>query len=151
MQTENQLRNLKPLSERSREEARKIQSLAGKTSVRRKKERKMLKDYINEILKEKVTIGGVKMSKIEGLIRSAVNDIGKNPDIKDLKILFELAGLYSEKESASVNVNTFGGVVFKTDNPEVARMVTELAELGRGTSNSVVTGDEDIDNGGNDR
>lgn len=148
MQTEKQLKNLKPLSERSTKEAREIQSLAGKKSGEAKRKKKALRDYINDILKEKVTIGGVKMSKIEGLIRSAVNDIGKNPDIKDLKILFELAGLYSEKEAAAVNVNTFGGVVFKTDNPEVARMVTELAELGRGTSNSVVTGDED---GGDDR
>lgn len=88
-----------------------IAAAGGRACQEKARERRTLREYFAEVLDEEVEIGGVRMSKLRALVTGAVNGCGKNPDMRDLKILFELAGLYSERHEIEGNVNTGNGIV----------------------------------------
>lgn len=109
--------NLKPIQkgEMSKEEAKKRGSIGGKASVRKRRERKLLKETILEILKEPIQKGS-KTTRQEAIMTNVLARLFKEGDIKDVKVLAEILGeLKVADVSQGVTINISSSDEGKTE------------------------------------
>lgn len=83
--------NLKPQNTRTAEERKRIASMGGKASARKRRERKTIADALRSVLDEPLAKGS-RQTRLDGISIKVVKKLFDNPDIRDMKVLAEILG-----------------------------------------------------------
>lgn len=83
--------NLVTQRERTPEERRRIASMGGKASGKKRRERKTIANALRAVMDEPIA-KGEKKTKLEAIAVKVVKKLFDNPDIRDLKVLAEILG-----------------------------------------------------------
>ena len=99
--------NLRPQSERTKEEQREIARQGGIASGKARRERKTLADTLRVVLEEKANDAG--LTRREAIVAKVVKRLYDEGDIRDLKILADVLG----ESEQTINLKGVAPIVAK--------------------------------------
>ena len=112
--------NLIPNSQRTPEELREMTRKAGIASGKARREKKTLADALRKILDEPIS-SGATMTRREAIIANVMRRLNDTGNIKDLKVLAELIGEYSQK----IDIENLPTII-QVNSEETAKKMREI-------------------------
>lgn len=83
--------NLRPQNTRTPEERRRVATMGGKASGKKRREKKTLADALRKVLNEPVEKGS-RTTKMDAIAIKSIKSLYDNPSMKGLKVLAEILG-----------------------------------------------------------